>query len=111
MRLTIDNFRTRSGLNVREHHMVRARRVKEERALVGWHIRPHPKPATPCTVVLTRIAPSGGLDPFDNLPSSMKGVADAVAEWLGIDDKRSDLVKYEVKQERGPWAVRIEVLE
>lgn len=107
MHLTIGDFKTRGGMNSREHHMARARRVKSERAVVGWYLRSHATPTLPCVVTLTRIAPSSGIDPFDNLPSSLKGVVDAIAEWIGIDDK-DPAVKYEAKQERGPWAVRIE---
>lgn len=52
----------------------------------------------PCTVKLTRLAPSEGLD-GDNLLSSQKGVRDEIAKWLRIDDK-SDLVKWEYAQAR-----------
>ena len=111
MILTIP-IRTVSGLNVREHPMVRARRVKKEREAMGYALRcafgPVP-PAPPLVVTLTRIAPSNGVDPFDNLPSSMKGCVDAIAQWLGIDDRRSDAVRYQCAQERGPWGVRVEI--
>lgn len=108
LRVTIPNFKTRGGLNSREHHMARARRVRSERALVGWSLAGELHPALPCVVTLTRIAPSTGLDEFDNLPSSLKGCVDAIAEWLGVDDKHPS-VKYQARQERGPWAVRIEI--
>lgn len=101
-------LRTSGGLNSREHWRARAKRVKSEREAVTWALVGKPKPAIPCLVTLTRIAPSAGLDPFDNLPSSLKGCVDAVAAWLGIDDRKSDLVRYQCRQCRGPWAVRIE---
>lgn len=107
MMLLIPGMQTRSGLNVREHHHARAKRVKSERATVGWFLRGQVKPALPCVITLTRIAPSRGLDVFDNLPSSMKGAVDAIAEWLGVDDK-DPAVTYRAQQERGPWALRIE---
>lgn len=102
-------MRTVSGMNSREHWRARAKRVQLERSIVGFALMGHEKPTLPCVVLLTRIAPSSGLDPFDNLPSSLKGAVDAVAEWIGIDDKRSDLVRYECAQKRGPWSVQIEV--
>ena len=49
---------------------------------------------------------------FDPCGSNgLKGVRDQVAQWLGVDDKRSDVVKYVYAQERGQWAVRIQVVE
>jgi hypothetical protein len=108
MHLTIDDFPTRGGMNAREHHITRSRRVKSERAVVGWYLRAKPKPATPCIVTLTRFAPSAGLDD-DNLASALKGVRDSFAEWISVDDKHRDIVRYRYEQARGPWAVRIEV--
>jgi hypothetical protein len=89
--------------------MARHRRVKYEKSAVAWALSLSrlPKPALPCVVTLTRIAPSDGLDD-DNLAGSMKGCRDAVASWIGVDDKHTDIVRYEYAQERGPWAVRIE---
>lgn len=109
--LTIDvPLKTVSGMNAREAWQARTRRVKKERQAVGWLLAGKPKPTLPCVVTLTRIGPSSGLDPFDNLPSALKGCVDAVAEWIGVDDRRDDRVRYQCKQERGPqWSVRIEV--
>jgi hypothetical protein len=102
-------IRTGRGQNSREHHMARARRVRSERNAVGWSLRAAARPIPPCTVLLTRIAPSQGLDD-DNLSGSLKAARDAVAEWLGVDDRHTEIVRYRYAQERGPWAVRIEVL-
>lgn len=101
-------LRTVSGMNAREHHMARARRVKGERQLVAWLLASVSKPIPPLVVTLTRIAPSNGLDPGDNLPSALKGCRDEVAEWLGVNDRDRKTVRYEYEQERGPWGVRIE---
>ena len=108
MRLTISGLQTRGGMNAREHHYARAKRVRTERETVSWFLRGQVKPPLPCVVTLTRIAPSNGLDPFENLPSSLKGCVDAFAQWIGVDDK-DPAVRYVAKQERGPWSVRIEV--
>lgn len=101
-------LRTVSGMNVREHFRVRAKRVKAERQAVALVLGPQKKPALPIVVTLTRIAPSNGLDPDDNLPSAFKAVRDEIAAWLGVDDKDRATVRYEYEQERGPWGIRIE---
>ena len=62
----------------------------------------------PCIVRLTRSAPSSGLDPHDGLPAALKAIVDGVADALGIDD-RDPRVRWEYAQERGPYAVRVEV--
>jgi len=107
--ITIDiPLRTARGMNSREHHFTRYARARKEKEAVGWYLRMQQKPATPLVVLLTRIAPSEGLD-SDNLVGALKSVRDAVADWLGVDDKHQHIVRYEYLQERGPdWAVRIE---
>ena len=102
----IPDFRTGRGLNAREHHYARARRVRSERDITAWALRKAAKPTPPLVVTLTRIAPSNGVDD-DNLCGSLKACRDQVAAWLGVDDKRRDVVRYEYSQRRGPWAVEI----
>lgn len=109
-------LRTVSGMNAREHWRKRARRVEAERQAVRLVIvqrfgaKLPDAPRTPCVITLTRIGPTNGLDPFDNLPSSLKGCVDEIASWLGVDDRKDDRVRYECKQERGPkWLVRVEI--
>lgn len=67
----------------------------------------------PLVVTVTRIAAGRGLDPFENLPSSLKYIVDTIARYVGVDDRRDDLVKYIAKQERAPHGslkrVRIEI--
>jgi len=108
MTIVITGMRTSRGQNAREHHMARSRRVKEERERVAWVLcaRKAERPALPCVVTLTRVAPSNGLDD-DNLSGAMKAVRDQVAHWIGVDDARRDIVRYEYEQRRGPWAVEI----
>ena len=100
-------LRTARGLNNREHFAIRAARVKSERHAVGWCLKGKPKPTLPCSVILTRVAPSAGTDD-DNLVGALKSVRDQVAEWLGVDDKDSLRVRYRYRQRRGPWGVEIE---
>lgn len=104
-------MRTVSGMNAREHWRKRAKRVKAERELVGWYLGMGKlQKRLPCVVTLTRVGPTNGLDPFDNLPSSLKGAVDQIAEWLGVDDRKDDRVRYVCRQERGPkWLVKIEI--
>jgi hypothetical protein len=86
--------------------------VKAERVAVAWHLTQHRrrygKPAVPCSVLLTRLAPSNGLDD-DNLVSSLKSVRDEVAAWLGVDDKDRMTVRYRYAQRRASvWCVIVE---
>ena len=99
-------IRTGRGLNAREAWQSRARRVKAERQAVAWLLRGK-KPVLPCTVRLTRCAPSNGMDD-DGVVGALKAVRDQVAEWLGVDDKDSARVRYVYAQCRAAWGVRIE---
>lgn len=98
-------MRTGRGLNDREHWRARAKRVKAEKALVGWSLRTIERFSVPCTVVITRIAPSNGLD-TDNLVGATKAARDAIAAWLRVDDGHPS-VQYRCAQRRGPWGIEI----
>jgi hypothetical protein len=100
-------MRTGRGLNDREHFRVRAKRVKSERETTAWFLIGKDKPAMPCSVILTRVAPSAGLDD-DGLVGALKAVRDQIATWLGVDDRDSLTVRYRYAQTRGPWSVRVE---
>lgn len=90
---------------MREHWRARARRVKSERRATALFLHDS-RPALPCTVLLTRVGPSNGLDD-DNLRGSLKAVRDQVAQWLGVDD-RSPLVVWAYEQRRGKgWGVEV----
>lgn len=90
--------------------MARSRRVKAERQAVAWVLLGKPKPGVPCTVLLTRVAPSAGMDD-DGVVGALKAVRDAIADWLGVDDRHTDQVHYAYAQRRGPWGVEIEFKE
>jgi hypothetical protein len=69
-----------------------------------------PKPALPCTIKITRIAPRALDD--DNLAGSHKHVRDGIADWLGVND-RDPRVKYEYAQRKGKqkeYAGQIEIM-
>ena len=92
--------------NSRLHWAAKAKRVKRQRAIVGLMLRGLSRPALPCVVTITRRSP-GTLDD-DNAVSSAKATRDAVAAWLGVDD-RDGRVTWRVEQERAPWGVRVSV--
>lgn len=92
--------------NSRLHWAARAAKVKRQRAVVGLMLRGVDRPALPCVVTITRRSP-GTLDD-DNAVSSAKATRDAVAQWLGVDD-RDGRVTWVVAQQRGPWGVRVAV--
>lgn len=97
-----------AGTNLREHWAARSRRVKLEREAVAWFLTQHPRVALPCTVLLTRLGPTNGLD-GDNLQGSLKAVRDQVATWLCVDD-RCPSVQWHYAQRRAKnWAVHVEV--
>ena len=104
-------LRTSRGQNDRDHFHARAKRVRGEHEMVTWHLvkhaRQYGKPTIPCSVLLTRMAPSNGLDD-DNLVGALKGARDAIAQFLGVDDKDRNTVRYRYAQKRGPWCVLIE---
>lgn len=103
-------LRTVSALNAREMWQARASRVKKERKTVAWSLVGQQKPAVPCSIRLTRVSPGNGTDD-DNLPGALKAVRDQIAEWLGIDDRHRNVVRYHYAQRRGAkgeWGVEIE---
>jgi hypothetical protein len=82
--------------------------VKAERQATAWSTVGKKAPAVPCTVLLTRVGPTNGLDD-DNLRGSLKGVRDELADWLGVDD-RSPLVTWVYAQNRAKhWGVEVSV--
>lgn len=104
-------IRTARGLNNREHHMARARRVKAERQAVAWMLAGKPKPEGLVTVLMRRVSPSSkGLDE-DNLQGSQKSVRDQIADWLGRDDADPSITWQYAQRpgKKGEWAVEIEV--
>lgn len=106
-------IRIESESNKRGHWSKHAKRTKTQRGLVCLACRAHfVKPSIPCTIRLTRIAPRE-LDQ-GNIAAALKAVQDGCADWLGIDDRKKNLVKYEYENERGgvrEYALKIEVLQ
>jgi hypothetical protein len=90
------------------HWRKRHRSVKAEKEAARFFLNGHQRPATPCVVTITRVSPGSGLDD-DNLSGACKGTRDAFADWIGVDDRHRELVRYEYANARGAWGVRIEV--
>lgn len=113
-------IRTRLGLNSREHWRARSARVKKEREQVGLALLTVNKQLraaydllhkgdTALAIGMKRISP-GTLDD-DNLVGSLKGIRDAVAFALGIDD-RDKRVAWIYEQGKGApkeYAVRVRI--
>lgn len=104
--------------NTRGAAMARASRRQRERAtarltmLAELARRGGAAGYLPCLVVVTRVAPSGGLDPFDGLPASLKSVVDGVADALGLANDRDPRVEWRAEQlrgERGRYAVLVHI--
>lgn len=95
--ITVPGLHLVSEANAHEVHWHRAKRAKQQHGVVGLVLRAHRPVAAPCEVRITRLAP-GTLD-TDNLQGSAKHVRDAVALWLGVDDK-DPRVTWHVGQER-----------
>lgn len=93
--------------NARLHPQVVARRRRREHQVVTAALRGIVPPAGPWRVVITRVGPRAMDD--DNRTASAKGVRDAIAAWLGVDDG-SESVRWEVRGEvaRG-YAVRVQI--
>lgn len=104
-------IRTRTG-NIghgREHWAVRHKRVKVERGAVALLWPSSFQPKLPVAVKLVRIRPSGKDLDSDNLAAALKSIRDEVAAQLEIDDGNEQLATWSYAQERGLWAVRIEI--
>ena len=67
--------------------------------------------STGIVVVVTRIAPSVGLDEHDGLMGSAKSVFAGVADALGLANDRDTRVSWLARNERGPWGVIVEIVE
>ena len=105
--LWIPGLKLVSEANAHEHWRERQRRAKEQHLLVGAMLGLARKPQLPLRVVITRVSPQA-LD-TDNATGSGKHVRDAVARWLGIDD-RSTAVEWIVVQEKGAIGTRVEIV-
>lgn len=103
MKFTIP-IKLASLANLREHHMVRARRAKAQRQAACLMMKPHP---VPCVITITRVGPRP-LD-SDNLAISAKHVRDGIADRLGVDDGSPLLTWTYAQRKAKEYGVEIEV--
>ncbi len=93
--------------------IIRARARASQRRAATLHLAAAGKlPPLPVTVLVTRVAPSSGLDPHDGLRASLKGVVDGIADALGLKSDRDPRVSWAYDQRRGmraEWAVTIRI--
>lgn len=83
--------------NARHRHPAEAGRVRAwERGTVARALADVKAPSGPWLVTITRMGP-GTMDD-DNATASAKGVRDAVAAWLGVDDGETGRVRFVVSQ-------------
>jgi hypothetical protein len=112
-------IKTASEANSSEHWCKKAKRHKlQKRWIAAVFHREKPQLTLPCHVVLSRIAPRE-LDYHDNLPCSLKYIADSIAEQITgnyipgrADDSKE--ITWEYKQEKGKpkeYAVKIEIMQ
>jgi hypothetical protein len=102
--------------NARIHWRTRAKLVREQReevtyALIEapWHLTTKPTAEAPWLVTLWRSGPSVLDD--DGVVTSCKGVRDAIAAFLGVNDRDRHIVRYAYEQETGPFGLRIEITQ
>lgn len=93
-----------ANMNWLPAHRAKERQSKALRPLLATL----PRPPLPWHVTITRIAPRA-LDQGGNAYTSAKRIQDDLARWAGVDDRHSDVVAYEVRQETGPVACRIAI--
>jgi hypothetical protein len=108
-------IRTVSEMNVRGSWRLRDNRGRSQKRTMELALNANMPPrkyvTLPCVVKLTRIS-AGTLDD-DNLRSALKACRDAIARWLGVDDGKTELVRYQYEQEKcapKTYAVRVTVL-
>lgn len=90
--------------NSRLAGIIRARTRKAQREAAWTHTLAAVglSPKLPCVVTVTRVAPSGGLDPHDGLGAALKGIIDGIADALGLANDRDPRVEWRLAQRRGP---------
>ena len=109
----VDGLRLVNVANAREHWATRKRRVSREHAAINAALRGVRLPAGPrWAVTITR--EGRGLLDDDGLAISAKGVRDAVAAALGVDDGPRGPVTWRYAQRRAKTSaveVRVEVCD
>lgn len=114
MIIIVPGLRTYNVTNVRMHWRVRMARTQAVRDSVtealyaeDWTLQA-PSERTPWDVRLVRLGPREMDD--DGVVSALKGVRDALAAFVGVDDKQRRLVRYSYDQRPSKeWGVEIHI--
>jgi len=117
-------LRLNNTSNKRECWQATARRKKHHRSLGALHTRQalaglpqvnallaatgRETIKAPRQVTITRIG-KRKLDKHDNLRESAKFLVDGIAEALGVDDGDESAVEWNYAQEKGDYAVRVQI--
>lgn len=98
-----------SEANARGSWHAGASRAAAQRKVVTEALRGHPSLVLPvyATVRIVRVAPRGLDD--DNLSRAAKAVRDAVAEWLGVDDRYPGVSWIYAQRRAKAYAVEIDI--
>jgi hypothetical protein len=105
-----------SEANTRENRFAKAARIAEQRrvtrlCLDAFSLRP-PAPTPKLVVTIVRLLGPHAMrfDQGGNRQGAAKAVQDEIADWLGIDDRHEDLVRYDVLEQRAAaHGIRIEI--
>jgi hypothetical protein len=96
------------------HHLARARRTRREHQAILAALAGYSPPPLPVVAVLVRVG-WNRLD-VDGLVASAKGPIDALAQWLGVDDRDPRLrwhlaqsITRERRFARGRWGAAAEL--
>lgn len=115
MKLSFDipGLKTVNPLNAREHWAVKHKRDARERLALIYHwplgqLKNGLKSGEKAIVTLTRCGPRR-LDANEAENASFKAIRDSIARRLGVDDGDSERVAFLYRQEKGEYAVRIEI--
>lgn len=104
--VTLPGLRLVNPLNRRQHWRAVWQRGKRDHRAVSAALCSVDPVALPAVVTIVRVG--GGTMDGDGLAASAKHVRDACARWLGCDDGDAR-VRWQYAQERGVFAVRVEV--
>lgn len=104
-------FRTKTGLNAREHWAIKAKRVKRERQATRFFWKTHRMSVLegftgPLRITLERHSPSSRPADLDNVVGGLKAVRDQLCEQIGRDDGDPTIL-WRYTQQKGPWGVKI----
>ena len=95
-------LRAISYANTRMHWAAKAKVVSRDKLItkMAWLEAGAPKIPVPGVVMLVRVAPRRLDD--DNLRGALKAVRDQIAELAGVNDAKTELVRYEYDQAKDP---------